>query len=145
MCKISMDKYMIDLKEYQRFVEFTTSAPSTYYVDLQCRLKELALTGCDVDVKIPQLITSAFGLTAESGEYSEVVKKIIFQGKPLNEENIFHMKRELGDICWYLSVACTALGTTLEEVIEMNFEKLSARYPEGFSIEKSENRKEGDV
>ena len=91
-------------------------------------------------------MTAAFGLSAEAGEFTEVVKKIVFQGKPYNEENAFHMKRELGDIMWYLSQACMALDISIEEVIQMNFEKLSARYPEGaFSIERSENRVEGDL
>ena len=79
-------------------------------------------------VNIPPLITAAFGLTAESGEFTEVVKKIILQGKPYNEENVFHMKRELGDICWYIAQACMALDTTFDEIIEMNVEKLKARY-----------------
>ena len=74
------------------------------------------------------------------------MKKIIFQGKPYNEDNVFHMKRELGDICWYLAQACMALDTTFDEVIEMNVDKLQARYPGGsFDVHKSENRKEGDL
>ena len=92
-----------------------------------------------------RLFTAAVGMSAEAGEFTEVVKKILFQGKPLNEENIFHMKRELGDICWYLAVAASALGTTLDEIVVMNVEKLSARYPQGFEIVKSEVRVEGDV
>ena len=91
-----------------------------------------------------QLLTAALGLTAEAGEFTEVVKKIVFQGKPYNEENVFHMKRELGDICWYLAQACMALDTTFDEVIEMNVEKLQARYPGGsFDVHSSENRVEG--
>ena len=90
--------------------------------------------------------TAALGLTAESGEFTEVVKKIFLQGKPYTEENVFHMKRELGDICWYLAQACMALDTTFDEVIEMNVEKLESRYPGGsFDVHKSENRKEGDL
>ena len=95
---------------------------------------------------VPRLLTAALGLTAEAEEFTEVVKKIILQGKPYNEENAFHMKRELGDICWYLAQACMALDTTFDEVIEMNVDKLKARYPGGeFDVHKSENRKEGDV
>ena len=83
---------------------------------------------------------------AESGEFTEVVKKIVFQGKPVNEDNIFHMKRELGDIMWYVAQACMALDTDFNEIIEMNVEKLKARYPGGeFDVHYSENRKEGDV
>ena len=82
----------------------------------------------------------------ESGEFTEVVKKIILQGKPYNEDNVFHMKRELGDICWYIAQACMALDTTFDEVIDMNVDKLKARYPGGeFDVHKSENRKDGDV
>ena len=95
---------------------------------------------------IPKLLTAALGLTAESGEFTEVVKKIILQGKPYNEDNVFHMKRELGDICLYIAQACMALDTTFDEIIEMNVEKLKARYPGGeFDVHKSENRKVGDL
>ena len=91
-------------------------------------------------------MTAALGLTAESGEFTEVVKKILFQGKPYNEENVFHMKRELGDICWYLAQAFMALDTNFDEILDMNIEKLGARYPEGtFDTYYSENRKEGDL
>ena len=85
-------------------------------------------------------------MTAEAGEFTEVVKKIFLQGKTYNEENIFHMKRELGDICWYLAQACMALDTSFNEIMQMNYEKLSARYPEdAFDVYRSENRKEGDL
>jgi NTP pyrophosphatase (non-canonical NTP hydrolase) len=93
-----------------------------------------------------RLLTAAVGMSAEAGEFTEIVKKIVFQGKSVNQENLFHLKRELGDIMWYVSQACIGLDISLEEVIQMNFEKLSARYPEGaFSIERSENRKVGDL
>ena len=86
------------------------------------------------------------GISAEAGEFTEVVKKIFLQGKPYTEENVFHMKRELGDIMWYLAQACMALDITFDEILEMNVEKLSARYPEGtFDVHYSENRKEGDL
>jgi NTP pyrophosphatase (non-canonical NTP hydrolase) len=85
-------------------------------------------------------------MSAEAGEFTEVVKKIFLQGKPYTEENVFHMKRELGDLCWYLAQACMALDITFEEVLEMNYEKLSARYPEGaFDVYRSENRVDGDL
>lgn len=129
--------------KYQNFTNSTISAPSSNQSVLLLKLEEL--NNNNLNVKIPELLTAAFGLTAEAGEYTEVVKKILFQGKPLNEDNIFHMKRELGDICYYLAVACTALNTSLEEVLIMNVEKLSARYPEGFDIIKSEIRRDGDI
>jgi NTP pyrophosphatase (non-canonical NTP hydrolase) len=98
------------------------------------------------DADVPRLLTAALGMTAESGEFTEVVKKIILQGKPYTEENVFHMKRELGDICWYIAQACMALDTNFREIMEMNYEKLSARYPEGaFDVFRSENRKENDL
>ena len=118
----------VDTEKYLDFVAGVTSQPSTDLPTLLSRITDLDV-GDDAD--IPRLLTAALGLTAESGEFTEVVKKIVFQGKPVNEENIFHMKRELGDICWYLAQACMALDTTFDEVIEMNVEKLKARYPGG--------------
>ena len=132
----------VDTEKYLEFVHGVTSAPSLDYPVLAARLSELEAGGANVT----QLLTAALGLSAEAGEFTEVVKKIFLQGKPYNEENVFHMKRELGDICWYLAQACMALDTTFDEVIEMNVEKLQARYPGGsFDVHKSENRKEGDL
>ena len=132
----------VDTKKYLEFVAGVTSMPSQDSVILQARIDELVANGVDV----PHLLTAALGLTAESGEFTEVVKKIILQGKPYNEDNVFHMKRELGDICWYLAQACMALDTTFDEIIEMNVDKLKARYPGGeFDVHKSENRREGDL
>lgn len=132
----------VDPKKYIDFVAQTTSRPSTYFEDLATRLAELEGTGADV----PKLTTAALGITAEAGEFAEVVKKIFLQGKPYNDDNIFHMKRELGDILWYLAQACMALDTDFDELMAMNVEKLSARYPDGtFDVEYSENRKEGDL
>ena len=133
----------VDTEKYLDFVSGVTSNPSSDLAALLSRVTDLDVE-CDADV--PRLLTAALGLTAESGEFTEVVKKIILQGKPYNEENIFHMKRELGDICWYLAQACMALDTTFDEVIEMNVDKLQSRYPGGeFNVHKSENRVEGDV
>ena len=132
----------IEPNKYIEFVRQTTSPASSEYPKLVERLNELEGQGADVS----RLLTAAFGMSAEAGEFTEVVKKIFLQGKPYNEDNIFHMKRELGDLCWYLAQACMALDITFEEVLEMNYEKLSARYPEGsFSVYKSENREDGDV
>lgn len=133
---------IIDSNKYIEFVKATTSAPSLDYPTLSARLSELEAQGANVT----QLLTAALGLTAEAGEFTEVVKKIFLQGKPYTEENIFHMKRELGDICWYLAQACMALDVNFREIMEMNYEKLSARYPEGaFDVYRSENRAEGDL
>ena len=132
----------VDTKKYIEFVYGVTSAPSQDSDVLQERISELVLGGADVS----HLLTAALGLTAESGEFTEVVKKILLQGKPYTEENVFHMKRELGDICWYIAQACMALDTTFDEIIEMNVEKLKKRYPGGsFNVHHSENRQEGDL
>ena len=134
---------VIDTNKYIEFVRQTTSPASSDFAQLLARLTELE-TSADADT--PRLLTAAFGLSAEAGEFTEVVKKIFLQGKPYNEENVFHMKRELGDLCWYLAQACMALDTNFEEVLQMNYEKLSARYPEGaFDVYRSENRVEGDL
>ena len=131
----------VDYEKYTEFVNAVTSDESKDYSAFDKRTYELTK-----DIPVERLLTAALGICAEGGEFTEVVKKIVFQGKPVNKENIFHMKRELGDICWYLAQACMALDTTFDEVIEMNVEKLKARYPGGeFDVHFSENRKEGDL
>ena len=133
----------VDTVKYLDFVAGVTSPASSDLPQLLSRMTELDVTD---DADIPRLLTAALGLSAEAGEFTEVVKKIILQGKPYNEDNVFHMKRELGDICWYLAQACMALDTTFDEIIEMNVDKLKARYPGGeFDVHKSENRREGDL
>ena len=133
----------VDTNKYLDFVTGVTSLPST---DLAALLQRITELDVENDADIPRLLTAALGLTAEAGEFTEVVKKIILQGKPYNEDNIFHMKRELGDICWYLAQACMALDTSFDEIMEMNVDKLKARYPGGeFDVHKSENRAEGDL
>ena len=134
---------VIDTNKYIEFVRQTTSPASSDFVQLLTRMTELDATH---DADVPRLLTAALGMSAEAGEFTEVVKKIVLQGKPYNEDNVFHMKRELGDLCWYLAQACMALDITFEEVLQMNYEKLSARYPEGsFDVFRSENRVEGDL
>ena len=133
----------VDTEKYVQFVEGVTSNESLHYPSLLSRMNKLEL---EDDCNVPQLLTAALGLTAESGEFTEIVKKIILQGKPYNEDNAFHMKRELGDICWYIAQACMALDTSFDEIIEMNVEKLKKRYPGGeFNVHQSENRKAGDL
>ena len=133
----------VDTNKYLDFVTEVTSLPST---DLAALLSRITNLDIEEDADVPRLLTAALGLTAESGEFTEVVKKIILQGKPYNEENIFHMKRELGDICWYLAQAFMALDTDFDEILEMNVDKLKARYPGGeFDVHHSENRQEGDL
>mgnify|MGYP003327376844 FL=1 len=134
---------VIDTDKYVEFVRQTTSPASSDLAQLLTRITQLE-TNDDADV--PRLLTAALGMSAEAGEFTEVVKKIVLQGKPYNEENAFHLKRELGDICWYLAQACMALDISFNEVLQMNYEKLSARYPEGaFDVYRSENRVEGDL
>ena len=133
----------VDTEKYLDFVAGVTSPASSDLPQLLSRMTELDVTD---DADVPRLLTAALGLTAEAGEFTEVVKKIILQGKPYNEDNVFHMKRELGDICWYIAQACMALDTTFDEIIEMNVDKLKARYPGGeFDVHHSENRKDGDL
>ena len=114
----------VDTGKYLDFVHDVTSAESLDYAALLTRMNKLEL---EDDCNLSQLLTAALGLAAESGEFTEVVKKIILQGKPYNEDNVFHMKRELGDICWYIAQACMALDTTFDEIIEMNVDKLKKR------------------
>jgi NTP pyrophosphatase (non-canonical NTP hydrolase) len=133
----------IDSDKYIEFVRQTTSPASSSTESLISRIVELeTASGADA----PRLLTAAFGMSAEAGEFTEVVKKVFLQGKPYSQETEFHLKRELGDICWYLAQACMALGTNFDEILQMNYEKLSARYPEGaFDVYRSENRVVGDL
>jgi NTP pyrophosphatase (non-canonical NTP hydrolase) len=131
----------IDLNRYRDFVQEVTSDSSNDLEVLVNRLRELNQT-----VNISLLLTGGIGLASEGGEFDEIIKKCVFQGKPLNEETIFHMKRELGDIAWYWVNACRAIGVDPNEVIAENVRKLEARYPGGqFDVYYSENRKEGDL
>ena len=146
----------IDLNKYSEFVEAVTSQPSNdlstfkdtldrldnnYEVDLNS-----GLTVEGPNVNIPLLLTACLGLAAESGEFIEIPKKIFFQGKALTDENVFHMKRELGDVIWYWINACRALNLDPNKVINENVKKLESRYPGGsFDAFSSENRKEGDI
>jgi NTP pyrophosphatase (non-canonical NTP hydrolase) len=127
---------------YSDFVKKVTSEPS---LDLDALKQSLE----DVESKSPiesaRLMTAALGLGSETGEFVEIVKKMFLQGKPPSEENIFHMKRELGDIMWYWVTACSALDLDPFEVIKENQDKLEARYGEKFEVQRSEVRKEGDL
>ena len=132
----------VDFEKYTGFVDAVTSNESKGSDAFTVRLRELYSEGLPVE----RLLTAAVGMSAESGEFIEVVKKMIFQGKPVNEENLFHLKRELGDVMWYVAQACMALDTSFDEIVEMNVEKLKKRYPGGeFDVHKSENRAKGDL
>ena len=133
---------MIDPQKYLEFVNAVTSLQSKEHEAFVYRVQELE----GEEFPAERLLTASVGMCAEAGEFTEVVKKICFQGKPVNEDNLFHLKRELGDIMWYVAQACIGLNISLDEVIEMNVDKLVARYPGGeFDVHYSENRKEGDV
>ena len=133
----------IDLKRYEEFVEKVTSPESNKSGAFYGRVQELEST---TGVNIPLLLTASICLSSEGGEFSEIVKKCLFQGNPLNDETVFHLKRELGDIMWYWSNACRSLGIDPNDVLEENVKKLESRYPGGkFDIHYSENRKQGDL
>ena len=131
------------INDYGKFVDSTTSSESKYTGDLVMRLTTLQTQY--KDVAWSRLMTSAIGMLAESVEFAEIMKKILFQGKVMNEDNRFHMKRELGDVLWYWIQGCIALGYEPEEVMKENIKKLESRYPNGFEIARSENREEGDI
>ena len=129
-------------KTYSDFVTKVTSDPS---LDLDALLDRLKDIDASSDIKSARLLTAAMGLGSETGEFVEIVKKMYLQGKPASEENIFHMKRELGDIMWYWTTACAALDLDPYEVIAENQKKLEARYGEQFTINQSEARAKGDL
>lgn len=132
----------IDLNKYKDFVAAVTSDPSNDVEVFIARVRELTALGLNV----PLLLTGGIGLASEGGEFNEIVKKMLFQGKPFTEENRFHMKRELGDIGWYWINSCRALNYDPNEVLLENVSKLESRYPGGsFDAHYSENRKAGDL
>ena len=130
----------MDLNNYKDFVKEVTSDESNNKDALMKRMNELD------NVNISLLLTGGIGLSSEGGEFNEIIKKVLFQGKPWNDEVKFHLKRELGDIMWYWISACRALNLDPNEVINENVRKLKSRYPDGqFDLFFSENRKEGDL
>ena len=141
----------IDLNKYKDFVEAVTSKASNDLTTFMDRCDELDgnYIGDGVhgpDINVPLLLTACLGLAAEAGEFIEVPKKMFFQGKPLTEAEVFHLKRELGDVMWYWINACRALNLDQNEVIAENVRKLENRYPGGsFDAFYSENRKPGDL
>jgi len=129
-----------NFNNYTRFVNTVTSTPSKDSDAFIYRLQELG-----GDVAIQRLLTASIGISAESGEFMEIVKKMIFQGKPANDDNLEHLKIELGDIMWYVAQACMALDVDMNDVLDTNIKKLEKRYPDGHFAEfYSENRQAGD-
>jgi NTP pyrophosphatase (non-canonical NTP hydrolase) len=144
------------LNRYSEFVAAVTSNVSTDLTVFMDQLDRLdgnyekfeseTVMRHGPDINVPLLITAGLGLGSEAGEFQEIVKKVLFQGKKLDEATHFHLKRELGDIMWYWINACHSLGFDPNDVLAENVEKLKSRYPGGkFSIWHSENRKEGDL
>ena len=134
----------VDLKKYEHFVEKVTSKESNQLSEMFYATKELETKNPNINMSL--LLTGGIGLSSETGEFNEIVKKCIFQCKPLNDETVFHCKRELGDIIWYWINSCRALGLDPNEVIEENVNKLKSRYPGGeFDVHYSENRQKGDL
>ena len=131
----------VDFNKYSHFVDAVTSDCSKDFVSLADRMGELDRQGANIE----RLTTAGVGLAAESGEFLEIVKKMVFQGKPWNNDNREHLVIELGDVMWYVAQACIALDISFDEVIEGNVKKLEKRYPGGsFDVHYSENRKQGD-
>ena len=132
----------IDFKKYEQFVDAVTSDSSKDFVALADRMGELDRQGACIE----RLTTAGIGLAAESGEFLEIVKKMVFQGKPWNDDNREHLIIELGDVMWYVANACIALDISFDEVIKRNVKKLEKRYPGGkFDISDSENRAADDL
>ena len=132
----------INFSRYEKFVDAVTSDASKDFVYLSDRLVELDRKGANIE----RLLTAGVGINAEGGEFLEIIKKMVFQGKPWDEHNREHLIIELGDLLWYVAQATQALGVSFEEVIERNVSKLEKRYPGGqFDIYYSENRQEGDL
>ena len=132
----------IEFKRYEEFVDAVTSDSSKDFESLIDRLGDLDRQGANPE----RLTTAAVGLSAESGEFLEIVKKMVFQGKPWDEHNRKHLIIELGDVMWYVAQACIALDVDFDDVIKGNVQKLEKRYPGGsFDIEKSENRAANDL
>ena len=131
----------VDFEKYQKFVDAVTSDASTDFVALSDRLVALDEKGANIE----RLLTAGVGINAEGGEFLEIIKKMVFQGKPWNDDNREHLIIELGDLMWYVAQACMALGVSFDDVIARNVKKLEKRYPEGaFDVYFSENRAADD-
>jgi NTP pyrophosphatase (non-canonical NTP hydrolase) len=138
----------LTFEEYRQFVDSITSDTSKQYTTFLHRLADLEQSDAHIDdnVNIPRLITAAFGMMAEGGEFGDIVKKILFQGKEITPELRDKLIKELGDVAWYWANACTALNVSPNEVIQRNKNKLLERFPGGeFSVERSENRSKNDT
>jgi NTP pyrophosphatase (non-canonical NTP hydrolase) len=129
------------LNDYNNFVNTVTSDASKNTKDFKDALDIMEEKGIDPS----RLLTASVGLSGEVGEFNDIVKKLIFQGKEIDDDTKKHLKSELGDICWYMAQALIALDSSWEEIFDINVGKLSERYPGGFDALKSASRKVGDI
>jgi|TARA_R110002050_G_scaffold9156_2_gene32239 NTP pyrophosphatase (non-canonical NTP hydrolase) len=132
---------MTNLTDYINFVDTVSSDPTKNTADMINCIGIMEEQGMNTS----RLLTASIGLSGEVGEFNDIVKKVLFQGKEIDEDTIRHLRSELGDICWYMAQACMALDTSFEEIIDINVAKLSDRYPGGFDALRSASRKEGDI
>ena len=132
---------MTNLTDYINFVDTVSSDPTKNTADMIDCIGIMEEQGMNTS----RLLTASIGLSGEVGEFNDIVKKVLFQGKEIDEDTIRHLRSELGHICWYMAQACMALDTSFEEIIDINVAKLSDRYPGGFDALRSASRKEGDI
>ena len=130
------------LMDYQEFVDEVSSDATKNNDDSFFDALDIV---DEQGVEPSRLLTAGIGLSGEVGEFNDIVKKCIFQGKELDDDVVNHLRKELGDIMWYVAQGCIALDTNIEEIIEMNTAKLKDRYPGGFSEFRSDNRDEDDI
>lgn len=135
--------------EYQKMAMRTNDGKTTK------RLLECMLT-CDMEYLLSQnlvyedeqhldlggIFNACLGLSGEVGEFNDMIKKWVFHEKELDME---HAKKEMGDVLWYVAMMCESFGWNMDEIMQMNVDKLKARYPEGFSVDRSLHRADGDV
>lgn len=142
MITVPTEERKVDFTKYASFVNEVTSYPSQKNSEFIRRINDLDEQG----IPLARLLTAAIGISAEGGEFTEIVKKVAFQGKDLSADAKLHMIKELGDVMWYITQACIALDVSLDHILTQNMIKLLSRYPEGtFDVYYSENRKEGDI
>lgn len=133
-------------KEYQKLAMRTRNHKATERIldklDLLKFCKKNNIASEEQNYDLGGIFDACLGLSGEVGEFNDMIKKWIFHEKQLD---IDHAKKEAGDICWYLAMLCESFGWSLDEIMQMNVDKLKARYPEGFDIERANHRAEGDV
>ena len=129
------------LLDYIEFVDEVSSDATKHTDDFIDSIEVVEENGVDPS----RLLTASIGLSGETGEFNDIVKKCIFQGKEMDEDSVTKLKSELGDVMWYIAQGCIALNTDIEELIDINTAKLEKRYPGGFDEFRSDNRDEDDI